>query len=278
MNIQLLAMDLDGTSLQANHESFTPRLHRALADAHARGVAIVPITGRPLFQLPPPVRTGAPWENLCVLCNGGETRRIATGELLRGYYLSPQVCLAVIDLARRFDVSVELSDQSHIYLTRESWDRSLRYPQYIAYHLSTVLPRQGMVVDRLEDTACTPGIQVAKINLPHIPEPIHDAFDAELDKLPLTYTWSGPCNIEITHQMSTKGNGLVDVCQRLGIDPTHAMAMGDSNNDVSMLQAAGFAVAMGNATPAVQALADAVTLPYDQDGAAVAIERYILNQ
>lgn len=271
-------MDLDGTSLQADHESFTPRLHQALLAAHEKGVAIVPITGRPLFQLPPPVHTGAPWENLCVLCNGGEIRRISTGELLRGYYLSPQVCLAVIALGHQYDISVELSDQSHIYLTQESWDRSLRFPQYISYHLSTVLPNQGVVVDRLEDTACTPDFHVAKINLPHIPEPIHDAFAAELEKLPLSYTWSGPCNIEITHQMSTKGNGLVDVCQRLGIDPAHAMAMGDSGNDVSMLQAAGFAVAMGNAAPAVQAVADAVTLPYDQDGAAVAIERYILNQ
>lgn len=278
MNIQLLAMDLDGTSLQADHVSFTPRLHRALADAHARGVAIIPITGRPLFQLPPPVHTGAPWEDLCVLCNGGETRRIATGELLGGHYLSSQVCLAVMDLARQYHISVELSDQSHIYLTRASWDLAAEHPQYISYHLSTILPRWGVVVDRLEDTVHTPGLQVAKINLPHIPDPIREAFDAELAKLPLAYTWSGPCNIEITHPSSTKGNGLVDVCQRLGIDPAHAMAMGDSGNDVSMLQAAGFAVAMGNATPAVQALADAVTLPYDQDGAAVAIERYILNQ
>lgn len=64
----------------------------------------------------------------------------------------------------------------------------------------------------------------------------------------------------------------------LGIDPAHAMAMGDSGNDASMLQAAGFSVAMGNAAPHVQALASAITLPYDQDGAAIAIERYILHK
>ena len=90
MDIQLLAMDLDGTSLQADHLSFTPRLHQALAEAHAKGVAIVPTTGRQHFLLPPPVQTGAAWENLCILCNGGEIRRIATGELLRGHYIPPK--------------------------------------------------------------------------------------------------------------------------------------------------------------------------------------------
>lgn len=278
MDIQLLAMDLDGTSLQADHQSFTPRLHRALADAYTQGVAIVPITGRPQFLIPPAIHTGAAWENLCVLCNGGETRRIATGELLQGCYLPPQVSLAVIALAHQYDISVELSAQGHIYLTQESWDRSRGYPQYISYHLNVVLPARGVVVDRLEDTASTPGLHVDKINLPHIPAAIHDSFASQLDRLPLSYFWSGPFNIEISNERSTKANGLLDVCQRLGIDPARTMAMGDSGNDVSMLQTAGFSVAMGNAAPNIQAVADAVTLPYDQDGAAVAIERYILNK
>ena len=55
------------------------------------------------------------------------------------------------------------------------------------------------------------------------------------------------------------------------------MTMGDSGNDISMLRAAGLGIAMGNAPEAVRAAADAVTARNDQDGAAIAIERYALD-
>lgn len=56
------------------------------------------------------------------------------------------------------------------------------------------------------------------------------------------------------------------------------MACGDSSNDAAMLRAAGFAVAMGNATEEIKALADAVTDTNDADGVAKAIETYVLNR
>lgn len=278
MDIQLLAMDLDGTSLQADHLSFTPRLHQALAEAHAKGVAIVPTTGRQHFLLPPPVQMGAAWENLCILCNGGEIRRIATGELLRGHYIPPEVAQAVVELAGEYHFPVELSAQGHMYLTQESWDMEQPYREFIGYHLDVVLGKRGVVVDDLVRTAHTPELNIDKINLPHIPDSLRDQVCARLDALPLNHFWSGPHTIEIAHTQSTKGNALREVCGLLGIDPAHVMAIGDSGNDLSMLQAAGFSVAMGNAAPHIQAAADAVTLPYDQDGAAIAIERYILNK
>lgn len=278
MDIQLLAMDLDGTSLQADHLSFTPRLHQALAEAHAKGVAIVPTTGRQHFLLPPPVQTGAAWENLCILCNGGEIRRIATGELLRGHYIPPEVAQAVVELAGEYHFPVELSAQGHMYLTQESWDMEQPYREFIGYHLDVVLGKRGVVVDDLIRTAHTPELNIDKINLPHIPDPLRDQVCARLDALPLNHFWSGPHTIEIAHTQSTKGNALREVCGLLDIDPAHVMAIGDSGNDLSMLQAAGFSVAMGNAAPHIQVAADAVTLPYDQDGAAIAIERYILNK
>ena len=278
MDIQLLAMDLDGTPLQADHQSFTPRLHRALMDAHTRGVAIVPTTGRQHMLLPPPVHTGAAWENLCILCNGGEIRQIATGKLLQGHYIPPQTAEVVVELAREYHLPVELSAQGHMYLTQESWDMEQPFRPSIAYHLDVVLEQCGVVVEDLAHTAHTPGLNIDKINLPQIPDPLREQICARLDTMPLNHFWSGPRTIEIAHSQSTKGNALREVCALLGISPAHAMAMGDNGNDQSMFQAAGFSVAMGNAAPHIQAAADAVTLPYDQDGAAVAIERYILNR
>ena len=56
------------------------------------------------------------------------------------------------------------------------------------------------------------------------------------------------------------------------------MAIGDSDNDLTMLQMAGLGVAMANAAPHVRAAADAVTLDNASDGVAEAIKRYILEE
>ena len=45
MDIRLIAMDLDGTALQPDRRSFSPRLIAALEEAHQRGIAIAPVTG-----------------------------------------------------------------------------------------------------------------------------------------------------------------------------------------------------------------------------------------
>ena len=60
MDIRMIAMDLDGTALQNDRCSFSPRLNAALEEAHARGIAIAIITGRQFQMLPPAVQNGNP--------------------------------------------------------------------------------------------------------------------------------------------------------------------------------------------------------------------------
>ena len=55
------------------------------------------------------------------------------------------------------------------------------------------------------------------------------------------------------------------------------MAIGDQHNDVTMLRWAGLGVAMGNASPEIQSVADVVTSHIDDDGVAAAIEQYVLR-
>jgi hypothetical protein len=76
---------------------------------------------------------------------------------------------------------------------------------------------------------------------------------------------------------ASKGAGLRWLAQRLNIPMAQTLAIGDGVNDVSMLRAAGLGIAMGNAAPEVQQAADAVTAANDEDGCALAIERYVLD-
>lgn len=92
----------------------------------------------------------------------------------------------------------------------------------------------------------------------------------------LYITRTHPRLVEGTPQGADKGEGLRRLCRLLGIDPARVLAIGDSDNDIPMLETAGYAVAMGNASPGVRAVADWVAPSLSEDGVARALERLIL--
>ena len=73
-----------------------------------------------------------------------------------------------------------------------------------------------------------------------------------------------------------KASGISRVGKTLGVEPANMVAVGDSYNDLPMLEACGFSVAMGNAPPEVRAAADFVAPSVEKDGLAVAINEYVL--
>ncbi len=83
-------------------------------------------------------------------------------------------------------------------------------------------------------------------------------------------------NLELMPLGVDKGLAVRELAQHLGIEASQVMAIGDFDNDLSMFYYAGFAVAMGNAAPEIQAQADAVTLTNAEDGVAAAIRRWAL--
>ena len=84
-------------------------------------------------------------------------------------------------------------------------------------------------------------------------------------------------NLEINALGATKGIALMWLAGYLGIAPEATMAFGDGENDLSMLEAAGVGIAMGNGLDIAKNAADQITLTNDVDGVADAIERLIFN-
>lgn len=80
----------------------------------------------------------------------------------------------------------------------------------------------------------------------------------------------------IINSQAGKGEALLMLCQKLGIDPAEAMVMGDSETDISMIKLAGLGIAMGNAPPAVQDAAKYVAPTSDEDGVAWALRKFVL--
>ena len=126
MDIRLIAMDLDGTALQADRCSFSPRLIAALDEAHRRGVAIAVITGRQFNMLPPAVQNHPSWENLAVLCNGAQIRKLATGEVLYARNISRRALEQLLKLSRTLEIPIEFLYQMWYRSGKENLEENTR--------------------------------------------------------------------------------------------------------------------------------------------------------
>ncbi|KAB8295686.1 Cof-type HAD-IIB family hydrolase [Bifidobacterium avesanii] len=82
-------------------------------------------------------------------------------------------------------------------------------------------------------------------------------------------------NGEILIPGVNKGTALVQVAQRLGVPLSDTIAIGDSDNDLEMIQDAGIGVAMGNGTASVKAVADMVAPNVNNDGLAAALRQLL---
>ena len=90
--------------------------------------------------------------------------------------------------------------------------------------------------------------------------------------LPYNGLWA----VDFTLAGVDKASGIARVGQTIGVNPTNMVAVGDSYNDLPMLEACGFSVAMGNAPPEVKDAAEFVAPSVAEDGLSVAIKEYVL--
>ena len=107
-------------------------------------------------------------------------------------------------------------------------------------------------------------------------------FDSDYERLMMTRIpgcisgrWH-PAFTDITAWGADKGEGLLLMATREGIDPKYTMAFGDGGNDTSMIRAAGIGVAMGNAIEALKKEADYVTTSVDDDGILNALRAFAI--
>jgi HAD superfamily hydrolase (TIGR01484 family) len=91
------------------------------------------------------------------------------------------------------------------------------------------------------------------------------------------FTQSTESYLEVTHPQSNKGLATQYLVEELlGLNAQQVMAIGDNFNDRELLTYAGIGIAMGDAPPEIQSLADWVTADAEADGVAIALEKFLL--
>ena len=135
-----------------------------------------------------------------------------------------------------------------------------------------------IVVDDMHAVFAAHPHEVEKFSITYRDNAARDAaWQAVASRFNVEITSSIPNNMEINAPGVTKGSGLKTLADTLDLAMNQVMACGDSGNDLAMIQAAGYGIAMGNATPDVLAAARYVTDDNNHDGVAKAIETYVLK-
>lgn len=272
--ISLIALDLDGTTLVRGR--ITPRTRRALETAVKKGIHVVIATGRTWCALPKDIFRIRGLEYV-VTSNGAMITDLRSGEVIYENCIDPEPLKQVAGLLRensRFPVEVFTGGKA--YIGRPVFED-------IRDHGSTYMSRSYILrtrqpVDRIYDFLEEHISAIENINI-HF-ELFEDkaAMKEILERIPaITVTSSVPHNLEIGGATTSKASGLAALCRILHTDLSSAMACGDSPNDMAMLAEVGLGVAMGNGEPEVRAMADFVAPSNEDEGVALAVERFALG-
>jgi Cof subfamily protein (haloacid dehalogenase superfamily) len=274
MEIRLIALDLDGTLLNSCKE-ITDRTINALAYAAAKGIYIVPSSGRSLSGIPNVV-ADLPFVQYALTLNGAVVINIRTKEIIHEYAYTYDEALSLWDFIQKYDAIPDCSLNGELYMEHRTF---LKLPNYTDDPKRILLMKQTRKeADNIRTMLQNGNAKSEKMNLFFANPDERKMARQELEQFPFVEVSSSlNMNLELNRKGGNKGNGLKALAAYLGIEVNEVMACGDSDNDISMIEAAGFSVAMANATPEILNIADVVTLSNDEDGVAHAIETWILN-
>jgi Cof subfamily protein (haloacid dehalogenase superfamily) len=262
----LLAVDLDGTLVEPR-KPVRQAVIDAVNRAQAAGVRATIVTGR-MYVGAKPFADALSLDGPIVLYQGAVLADARTGRFEREVSLSNAVALRIYAAAKEHGLHVQFYRDDKFYVENDN-----AYAQLYA-RTSGTLP---VVVPSLP--AEFAGRDSTKVNVVSDPDKTPEVL-ALMERVcgPDAYvTRSNPEFVEMLNPAVDKGVALRLVAEGFGIPMDRVMAIGDSYNDLPLLRAAGFAVAMGSAPDELKAEADAVVGDVEHDGVAEAIERFVLH-
>ena len=264
--IRFLLSDMDGTLLLPDH-SLSRRTIEAVRSLREAGVLFSLATGRPPKAMLQQIE--ALGVDLPTAAFNGGTLVNPDGSILVAHYLPATAALTALALfADRSDVEVWvfscgdwlLKDPDGPMVPREQ--HGLGYPPVVVDSFEPYLERIDKIVATSNNTDLL--IELEALLLPKVQE------QAQVSR-------SQPVYLDVTAMQANKGAALATLAEFLGVPLEHTAALGDGGNDPAMFHQAGLSIAMGQAEEAVKRQADVVTGANTEDGAAQAIEQYILN-
>ena len=275
---ELLAIDLDGTLLDARHR-VSERNRAALHAAHEAGLKIAVCTGRSYTETRPILDEIGLDLDATVTVGGALLTEVATGRTIDHITIPA-------DLAR--EAANWLLHRDYCVM----WLLDASTAGFDGYLINAA--RRHAVIDRwFEMTPCRmrsrsdlpgadePPLRISVVDDIEVLESISGAFTVAFDSRMASNVIRVPAYnftvLEAFDATVDKWYGIEKLCRRWNIDARRTVAIGDDVNDLPMIERAALGVAVANAKPAVRSAADRVVPSNEEGGVAVLIEQ-LLNE
>lgn len=280
--IKLIASDMDGTLL--NEKMVISEINaKAILAAQKKGIHFMIATGRGYSEAKPLI------EEVGISCplitlNGAQVYN-EEGEIIENIGLSKETVQSILEKTKALGLYCEMTTSLGVYsdnkakrieavaslIYRTNPDTTFKMAVVLAaarleiMNINYVADYQELIDDN--------SIEILKIIVfsedgPKVLQPLAKELEETGD---LAITASFVNNIEINHAKAQKGLALARAAQALGIHTENVMALGDNYNDVSMLNVAGYSVAVANAEEGVKAHAKYLTSTNSENGVAESI-------
>ncbi len=265
-DLAAIAIDLDGTVLRKD-TSMTERTRDALVACASSGIPVLLSTGRSP-EASESYRSSLGITGPMVFYNGAAVVDAPKGEFLASSLVSGDVVAACVSIARSHDLHFHgfLSDGRLVYERQR--------PEVDIYHQRTGLVGTVVDFDEMAREAGKDGVELIKgmfIAPPEVLGPVEKELDLRFGER-IYHARSHSNFLEVMTAGVSKGAALSVALSLRGIDMGRVAAFGDGENDIPMIEAAGWGVAMGNAVPSLRAAADEIIGSVEEDAVALWIE------
>ncbi|MCR5397458.1 MAG: Cof-type HAD-IIB family hydrolase [Lachnospiraceae bacterium] len=199
------------------------------------------------------------------IVSGCGTRVEYDGNVIFYYKLDTKLAERTINKVREFDFRPILEGVDYLYMDEVDFPVGDFYGDKL---------REEMGKDLLSIEDTWGEWEISKLSCATPPEQIENCYEAVKDDF--DFMVHSPTVVEMVPKGFHKGVGIKKVCELLGVPEENTFAIGDSINDLEMLEAAGVSICMGNGTDNAKEAADYVTTDLFDDGIKNALEHFSL--
>ena len=266
MSVKLFVTDLDGTVLPKGWQVSPVNIEAAKAAMDA-GIIVAVATGR-MYQTARPVAE-ALGVNVPVITYNGALIKSTGGKVYYESFLPADVVADVISFCEQKDWYIQ--SYSHDELCFPFHTKEAEEYEAAQHVKGKALGWDGL--KKCGEHVCklllvTSGAEESEARI----RALRETFGSRV-----TVARSNANYVEIINPGVSKAEGIRQLSRELGIAMEDVVAIGDSDNDLPMLRAAGFSIAMGNAAPQVKAVCDEVTAACEENGFAKAVYDFVLR-
>lgn len=268
--IKLVIIDLDDTILIDNTKVSQASIN-TIEKLLDNNIEVVIATGR-YYDAIPEYFINNKRINYLVSSNGALITDNQSNERIFNKNLSYKIVLNIIQLTKAKARHIFVATSDGVYI-----DENLNNDEKIKDNeFFTLLKSHATVVDDMYDYIKENKLSVKKIEIAFDDLDFRDNLYADLQKMTgLTIAASHHTNVEATNSEVNKGAALSYLMKKLNLSRKETIAIGDNDNDLSMIKVAGIGVAMNNSTPLLKENSDVVTASIYEDGFTKAIDKIV---